>query len=204
MGKTFLHVGCGQARKQNTTEVFKTDEWSELRYDIDENCEPDVIGTMTDMSTLDDNSFDAIYSSHNIEHLFFHEVPIALKEFLRVLKDDGFLFIRCPDLQSLGQQLSEDKAIDTLYNSPIGDITPLDIMYGHRDSIRKGAHYMAHKTGFTSKILYGFLNGAGFKSSGVARSIKAYELFGFASKSKEMDNNQIANEFRNHMGSRVV
>ena len=29
MGKTFLHVGCGQARKQNTTEVFKTDEWSE-------------------------------------------------------------------------------------------------------------------------------------------------------------------------------
>ena len=89
MGKTFLHVGCGQARKQNTTEVFKTDEWSELRYDIDENCEPDVIGTMTDMSTLDDNSFDAIYSSHNIEHLFFHEVQIALKEFIRVLKDDG-------------------------------------------------------------------------------------------------------------------
>ena len=69
--------------------------------DIDENCEPDVIGTMTDMSTLDDNSFDAIYSSHNIEHLFFHEVPF--KKFIRVLKDDGFLFIRCPDLQSLGQ-----------------------------------------------------------------------------------------------------
>jgi predicted SAM-dependent methyltransferase len=36
---------------------------------------------------------DALYSSHNIEHVFAHEVVPTLKEFRRVLKPDGFVVI---------------------------------------------------------------------------------------------------------------
>jgi len=45
---------------------------------------------MLDMPAVADGSVDAIYSSHNIEHLYPDEIPVALKEFLRVLKPEGF------------------------------------------------------------------------------------------------------------------
>jgi hypothetical protein len=33
--KTFLHAGCGAARKDRTTRGFNTPEWNELRLDPD-------------------------------------------------------------------------------------------------------------------------------------------------------------------------
>ena len=86
--KTFLHVGCGPQDKTNI-HGFNNDNWKEIRFDIDKNVNPDIVGTLTDMKLVKTNSVDAIYSSHNIEHVFPHEVPIVLKEFHRVLKDDG-------------------------------------------------------------------------------------------------------------------
>ena len=88
-----LHIGCGPKRKAQTTRGFNTDAWSEIRLDIDPSVSPDVTGTMTDMSAVASGLVDAIFSSHNIEHLYPHEVPIALGEFLRVLSDDGFAVI---------------------------------------------------------------------------------------------------------------
>ncbi len=204
MSKVFLHVGCGPLNKEFTTAVFKTDEWSEVRFDIDETVKPDYIGTMTDMSVLESNSFDAIYSSHNIEHLFFHEVPIAMKEFHRVLKDDGFLYLRCPDLQTLGQYLADDKVHEPLYTSGLGPIATLDILYGLRSDLKKGKHFMAHKTGFTARLLYGFFADAGFKSHGVARRTEAYELYGYAVKNKEISNQEIAEELEKHSEVNVL
>jgi predicted SAM-dependent methyltransferase len=40
------------------------------------------------MSALATGSVDAVVSSHNMEHLYPHEVPLALAEFVRVLKPD--------------------------------------------------------------------------------------------------------------------
>ena len=91
--KSFLHVGCGPKRKAQTTKGFDTPEWHEIRLDIDPLALPDLIGTTTDMSAVASESVDAIYSSHNIEHLYPHEVPVALAEFIRVLRDDGFVVI---------------------------------------------------------------------------------------------------------------
>jgi len=82
---TLLHIGCGPKRKDKTTKEFNTPDWTEIRLDIDPSVSPDVIGTMTDMSAVASESVDAIFSSHNIEHLYPHEVPVALKEFARVL-----------------------------------------------------------------------------------------------------------------------
>ena len=62
MGR-LLHVGCGPKRKAQTTSAFNTPAWDELRLDIDPAVSPDIIGTMTDMSGVDDGSVDAIFSS---------------------------------------------------------------------------------------------------------------------------------------------
>ncbi|MDP4617407.1 MAG: methyltransferase domain-containing protein, partial [Burkholderiaceae bacterium] len=141
----FLHVGCGPKRKNQTTRGFNTPEWAEIRLDIDASVQPDVIGTMVDLSAVESDSVDAIYSSHNIEHLYPHEVPLALAEFLRVLKPDGFFVVTCPDLQSVCKLIAEDKLTDTAYTSPAGPIAPLDILYGHRPAMAKGNLYMAHR-----------------------------------------------------------
>ncbi|MBF0303794.1 MAG: methyltransferase domain-containing protein [Desulfamplus sp.] len=160
--KTFLHVGCGQKQKDKTTKGFNTSEWKELRLDIDKNVSPDVVGTMTDMSQLPDKSVDALFSSHNIEHLYPHEVTTALSEFRRVIKPDGFAVITCPDLQSVCELIANDKLTEPAYTSPAGPIAPLDILYGHRLSMARGNLFMAHKCGFTQKVLTGTLQSAGF------------------------------------------
>lgn len=160
--RLFLHIGCGPKRKEQTTRGFNTPEWHELRLDIDPAVKPDIVGTMTDMSAVADASVDAIFSSHNIEHLYPHEVPVALKEFLRVLKPDGFAVITCPDLQSVCALVAEGKLTETAYSSPAGPIAPIDILYGYRPAMAKGNLYMAHRCGFTERVLIGTLRAAGF------------------------------------------
>lgn len=181
--QTFLHIGCGPKHKNQTTRGFNTDAWIELRFDIDEAVKPDLIGTMTDMSAVADESVDAIFSSHNIEHLYPHEVPVALKEFLRVLKPDGFLVVTCPDLQSVCALVAEDKLTEPAYVSPAGPIAPLDILYGHRPPMARGNLYMAHRCGFTQKVLAATLQAAGF--IGIAmrrREHPYYDLWAVASR----------------------
>ena len=180
---TFLHVGCGHNRKNRTTPGFAQPEWHEIRLDIDASVAPDIIGTMTDMSAVSSASVQAIYSSHNIEHLYPHEVPVALAEFLRVLTPDGFAVITCPDLQSVARWVADDKLTEPAYMSPAGPIAPLDILYGHRPAMAKGNLYMAHRCGFTRKTLAHTLQLAGFKSVATLVRPKAFDLWACASKS---------------------
>ena len=181
--KTFLHVGCGPQHKDRTTRGFNTPEWNELRLDIDASVEPDIIGTMTDMSAVADESVDAIFSSHNIEHLYPHEVGTALREFLRVLKPDGFLVVTCPDLQEVCRLVAEDKLLDPAYTSPAGPIAPLDILYGHRPPMARGNLYMAHRCGFTENVLIGTLRSCGFTAVACRRRARPFfDLYAVASK----------------------
>ena len=161
--KTFLHVGCGHEDKSQIN-GFNNDNWKEIRLDIDKNVNPDIEGTLTDMSLVKTGSVDAVYSSHNIEHIYPHEVPIALKEFYRVLKDDGIVVIACPDLQSVCEAVVNDRLLEPLYESSAGPISPIDILYGYRKDVAKGNEYMAHKGGFTYTSLNASFFEAGFKA----------------------------------------
>lgn len=181
--KTFLHVGCGPKRKDHTTSGFYTAEWHEQRLDIDESVLADIVGTMTDMSAVADDSVDAIFSGHNIEHLYPHEVPLALAEFKRVLKPAGFAVITWPDLQSVCSLIAEDKLTDPAYISPVVPITPLDILNGHRPAMAEGNLYMAHRCGFTEKVLRATLHHGGFGTVASMRRIHPhYDLWAIAAK----------------------
>lgn len=183
MIRTFLHVGCGHKRKDKTTQGFNCSEWQELRLDIDPSVSPDIVGTMIDMPGVANASVDAIYSSHNIEHLYPHEVPKAVAEFIRVLKQDGFLVITCPDLQSVCALIADDKLFEAAYSSPAGPIAPIDILYGHRPALAQGNLYMAHRCGFTEKVLVSTLRGLGFSTViSTRRAAPFYDLFAVATK----------------------
>ena len=182
MALQFLHIGCGPKRKDQTLPAFQSDVWNEVRFDIDESVAPDIIGTMTDMSAVEIASMDALFSSHNVEHLYPYEVPVAFAEFHRVLKEDGFAIITCPDLQSVAALIAEDKLLDPAYVSPAGPITPLDILFGHRSSMQQGNLYMAHHVGFTQKVLAGTLKSAGFGAVLTIRRPEKFDLWAFAMK----------------------
>jgi len=179
-----LHIGCGPKRKAQTTRGFNTDAWSEIRLDIDPSVSPDVLGTMTDMAAVATGLVDAIFSSHNIEHLYPHEVPLALAEFVRVLSDDGFAVITCPDLQSVCALVAQDKLTEPAYTAPAGPIAPVDILYGHRPPMAQGNLYMAHRCGFTRRVLEGTLQAAGFKVVASMARAKHFDLWALASKTQ--------------------
>jgi SAM-dependent methyltransferase len=174
--KTFLHVGCGSANKSGL-KGFDSVEWREIRFDIDPSVYPDIQGTLVDMHAVATGSVDAIYSSHNIEHVFPHEVHTVLLEFHRVLKETGIVVLTCPDLRSVCQAVVNDRLLETLYESPAGPIAPIDILYGHRDSVAKGKIHMAHKTGFTYATLNNTFFNAGFKFNVGAARPSMYDLW---------------------------
>ena len=194
--KTLLHVGCGPEDKSDI-KGFDNDDWKEIRLDIDEGVNPDIVGTLTDMKLVETASVDAVYSAYNIDHIYAHEVPIALNEFYRVLKDDGLVIIKCPDLQSVAEAVAQDKLLDTLYVSPIGPISAIDIMYGNRQEISEGNTYMEKKVGFTYTALDGSFFEAGFKTRYGGRSQNAWELMLVAFKQKKSEEEiiKIANPF---------
>jgi len=176
-----LHVGCGAPNPQKLPAHFRQPNWREIRFDIDPDVRPDIIGTMTDMSAVESGSMDALYSSHNVEHLYAHEVPVAFAEFLRVLKPGGFAVVTCPDMQSIGQMLAEGKLEDVAYTAPAGPITPLDILYGYRPSIARGNHFMAHRTGYTNRTLGEKLAAVGFAKVTVSKG-ECFDLWARADK----------------------
>jgi hypothetical protein len=179
---TFLHVGCGVSRKEHTTRPFAGADWRELRLDIDERVAPDIVGTMTDMAAVADASVEAIFSAHNLEHLYPHEVPLALGEFRRVLTADGFAVITCPDLQSAAALVAQDRLGEVAYVSPAGPVAPLDMLFGFRPQLALGNLYMAHRCGFTRRALADTLAACGFPSVASVRRESAFDLWAVASK----------------------
>ena len=184
--KIFLHVGCGSLNKSSCL-GFNNDNWKEIRFDIDESVNPDIVGTMTDMKSVVTGSVDAVYSSHNIEHIFPHEVPVALSEFYRVLKEDGIVVITCPDIQSVGEAIAQDKLFETLYESTMGPVTAFDILYGHRETTLDGDIYAIHRGGFTYSTLDKAFKEAGFKARVGGRRPDACDLYLVAFKQRKPD-----------------
>lgn len=177
--KTLLHIGCGTASPERLPECFRGVHWREIKLDIDPRVNPDIVASLTDMSMVATASADAVWSSHNLEHLEGFQVPKALEEICRVLKPGGFALITLPDLGRIAQLITEGRADQVLYTSPAGPITPLDMLFGHQASLTRGNHYMAHRTGFTAERLGTMLAEAGFGEVRVVKG-RSFDLWAVA------------------------
>lgn len=175
-----LNTGSGVANPDKLHPAFAPGEWLEVRLDIDPQVRPDHVGTVTDMRPFaPDRSFDAIWSSHNIEHLHTFEVPAAFREFRRVLRPEGFALITCPDLEAVARLIADGQMHSVVYTSPAGPITPFDMLYGHSASIAAGNVYMAHNTGFTAEHLGRVALDAGFGEVRIAKG-RFHDLWALA------------------------
>ena len=175
----FLHYACGEMSKINTTKLFSSDKWTEVRLDSSSDLQkkPDIESSLTNLSALESESFDAVFTSHSLERLYPHEVGKALSELFRVLKKDGHLLITCADLLATCTLIAEDKLLEPAYESPAGKVSPIDILYGFRPAIAAGHMQFARHCGFTPKAMMGTLAQIGFASLWAARNP---EMFTFA------------------------
>ncbi len=187
---SFLHVGCGKSKRENLPPYYHN--MREVRLDISPTVDPDIVADMKDLSVVGAEKFDRVFSSHNLEHVFAHEVVGVLRQFYDVLKPGGIVDISVPDLQQLGEALAKGDLEKALYNSPAGPITPLDMFYGLRSAVGNGHYFMAHKTGFTAGTLAEKLNRAGFDGIRVIRY--KYNLNAFAVR-PEAEKTQINSKF---------
>ncbi len=186
----FLHVGCGHNTKAQTTPILAGSDWQEVRLDIDPAVRPDIVASMTDMAAVPDGSMDALFAHHTLEHLYPHEVPVALREFHRVLAPAGFAIIAVPDLQAVAKVVAEGKLTEPAYISPAGPISALDMLYGFGSAIAKGRTYMAHRGGFTSASLAQALRGVGFAQ--VVRRQQNFNLHAYALRQHMADDLAVA------------
>ncbi|MCS6959245.1 MAG: methyltransferase domain-containing protein [Pseudanabaenaceae cyanobacterium SKYGB_i_bin29] len=130
----------------------KHPDWKIL--DVEPRPEVDFVADATNLSQFPSNSCDAIYASHVLEH-FHHgisgEVLNVLKEWYRVLKPGGIIYLSVPDLDKLCW----------LYTRPgisfEEKLRIMAILYGTQTNI-----YDVHKVGFDYQILYYYLSMAGF------------------------------------------
>jgi SAM-dependent methyltransferase len=174
-----LNIGSGPKSIRKPNAIFDPAGWGEIRMDLDPAVRPDVVGSMTDMrGHFDAGSFDAVWSSHSLEHLHSHEIPLALTEFRRVLKASGFALISCPDLEMVMTLFLAHGCDHVVYQSPAGPITPLDMLFGHAPSIASGNRHMAHHSGLTADRLGGLLLQAGF-SEAITKRVD-YDLWALA------------------------
>ena len=157
-----LNVGSGPRTIINLHACFRNESWREVRLDVDPRVKPDIVASATDMAQIPDGSIDAIWSSHQVEHLERFEVKACFGEFRRVLKPDGFVLIATPDITQIAELILKGRLEETIYTSPSGPITPLDMVFGHAASIELGNHYMAHRTAHTEESLATALLSSGF------------------------------------------
>lgn len=102
-----------------------------------------------------DNSVDVVYASHVLEYFDREEVTGILKEWHRVLKTDGEIYIAVPDFEAMAR-LYTDKRI------PLRRF--LGPLYG---KMAMGDETIFHKTVYDYSELGELLGSNGFKSIGV-------------------------------------
>lgn len=160
--RRLLNVG-GRSRAIQLPGAYATFE--HVLLDLDPDAGADIVLDARELTSLEPQQFDVVYCSHNLNHVRQHDVPAVLAGFRHVLKAGGLAHIIVPDLQEL-MLVCVQQGIDLdglLYESPMGPITPLDVLYGHSGLIaQSGKDLYSHHTGFSQRTLANVIEASGF------------------------------------------
>lgn len=176
--RVFINAGCGSSGKSRLPRFFR--KWRQIRVDVDATVKPDLVASIADLSAIPNGSVDAIWCTHCVEHLFAYQVPLALAEFRRVLRANGFACIIVPDLQAISHWIANDQLHEMIYRSAAGPVTAHDMIWGFGAAIALGKTSMAHHCGFTPTLFLECLKEAGFSEIVLRRRSSTLELAGLA------------------------
>lgn len=183
----WLNVGSGVAGSGLRPPGMCEPNWVEVRLDADPAVLPDIESAANDLQGVSSASFDAVFSSHCIEHLYLDQALPALCEWRRVLREQGFLLLVCPDLQAAAEMIADDRLFDVAY----AGITPFDIVFSHQGLVSQGRaaghHWMEHRSGYTLSSLTQLVSQAGFEGFAGLRLRPRFELWLVATVNKRSE-----------------
>lgn len=164
-----LNVG-GATKKYALPDLF--DGWEHTLLDACTLYEPpDIIMDCTELESCYsmEKKYNAIYCAHVLEHIPRRKILKTLRGFHHCLKEDGFAYIRVPDITATMKlmEIRQDNLFSKLCpgyedNPVIANMTYHDVIYGSQEY---GNHpYMNHLHAFTSDSLAAALQKVGFKT----------------------------------------
>ncbi len=123
-------------------------------FNIQDGPNVDHVGDAKDLSRFEDQTFDELYASHVVEHFDYNgQLQKVLKEWCRVLKPNGKLYLSAPDMDVLCRLFTMREKFTFQERFQI-----MRAMFGgHMDQ------YDYHYVGLYLDILNSLLAGAGFQ-----------------------------------------
>lgn len=154
--------------------------WEHVLLDCDKSGNPDILLDARELATLPEAEYDAVYSSHFLEHFGPWELPPLLAGMRHVLKPDGWIEARVPDLGGMIRLVARDNLeMDAwLYDTPGGPIHVLDVIFGYAPYVQR-SEFMRHKTGFSEVSLGRLLRECGFTRTWSASKYMEIMVYGF-------------------------
>lgn len=162
-----LNLGCGPIYLNSTPGI----DWENSDFAETEPSASWQIDKKRDftqpLSDIPDNSIKFIVAWHIIEHVGLHENAALVKEWLRVLEPGGKVFIACPNISKIAQNIVSGTPP---WNDPY-------IMMVNLFGPYNGFVGDYHKWGYTEDSLSKLLLDNGF--SGVVRELSPVVLEGY-------------------------
>ena len=113
----------------------------------------DIVHDIEKTLPFENNSVDEIYSSHSLEHCSMNAVPAMLKDWNRVLKENGKIHVIVPELEAcLKNFLNASEEERWGYR--------IEYIFGGQDN---QVGQQLHKSGFTVARLRKLVENAGFQ-----------------------------------------
>uniref|UniRef100_A0A6H2A0M2 Putative methyltransferase n=1 Tax=viral metagenome TaxID=1070528 RepID=A0A6H2A0M2_9ZZZZ len=127
-----LDIGCGKKEGR-----YKHDGYEMVYLDIDSKVEPDVAADARKLP-FENEEFDAVHSSHLLEHFSRVESLEILKEWVRVLKQGGKVRLVVPNIITIMERLRDDSLNEVDFWVVLG---------------KQGNEFDYHKNLFTPNIM---------------------------------------------------
>ena len=138
-----LHLGCGKRYIPGF-----------LHIDFGNFPHIDLVGDVSNLSFINDNSVDLIYACHVLEYFDIFELKKVLKEWYRVLKKGSILRVSVPDFDKVIEIYKKYENMELIYG----------FLYGRYPNSGEQNKTIYHKMIYTHKTLKENLITAGFKS----------------------------------------
>jgi predicted SAM-dependent methyltransferase len=130
-----LHLGCGKRYLSGF-----------IHIDIEPHSNVDFVQDLSDLSNFASDTIDEIYCSHAFEYYDVELAEVTLREWLRVLKPGGRLFVTVPDFEALIRIYSQTGSMKSIIGPIMG-----------RWKNPKNGNTIFHKNLYDEKSLTGLL-----------------------------------------------
>lgn len=161
------HLGCGTNFLKGWLNINFWTHLDQGRLYKDPNDVKDTLLLNHDLKLgvpAEDNSLDAVYHSHMLEHIAYEEGLQFLQKIYNALKPGGIHRLLVPDLQAFAKAyLSDDDLLLRKYQQHV--LGKKSEIYQTKAAIFMGMlHNHEHKMGYDYETLHWALNRIGFKN----------------------------------------